>query len=130
MIRQDNKHEKVLQNILAKLPQEISDFASKNVFFIFSQGSKKIMAEYFNLRAGLLGKYRFLVILRPNLWGKSPEIIKGVIAHEVAHAFLSHENPAGDNPEIPELEANKLASKWLGRNILYRGRRVGIFPMP
>ena len=85
---------------LAKLPNEVQEFVDENVQFIEGRAS--------TIRKKQIIEKTFLIILRAN----NSEF---TIAHEVAHAWLNHDEQKVD-PSIydkNQKEANQLAKKWL-----------------
>ena len=87
---------------LAKLPDEVQEFVDKNVQFIEGRASTICKEQII--------EKPFLIILRSN----NSEF---TIAHEVAHAWLNHDDKEADkDPSIydkNEKAANQLAKKWL-----------------
>ena len=87
---------------LAKLPNDVQEFVDENVQFIEGRAS--------TIRRKQIIEKPFLIILRSN----NSEF---TIAHEVAHAWLNHDDKEADkDPSIydkNEKAANQLAKKWL-----------------
>ena len=85
---------------LAKLPNEVQDFVEGNVQFIEGRAS--------TIRKEQIIEKSFLIILRKN----NSEF---TIAHEVAHAWLNHDDNQADLSiyDKNQKEANQLAKKWL-----------------
>ncbi len=87
---------------LAKLPKEVQKFVVENVQFIEGRAS--------TIRKEQISEKPFLIILRNN----NSEF---TIAHEVAHAWLNHDDKEADIDnsisDKNQKEANQLAKKWL-----------------
>ena len=108
-------HEIIFFKALAELPHKVIDFA-KEIYF--TSTSKASSGETFNLRGDFIKRHSAIVILYPRTWRFSFKMITNIIAHEIAHVYLGHE--WGETHSIEkEIEADDLASKWLGRKINY-----------
>jgi Zn-dependent peptidase ImmA (M78 family) len=85
---------------LAKLPDEVKEFVDKNVQFIEGRASTICKEQII--------EKPFFIILRTN----NSEF---TIAHEVAHAWLNHDERKADSTTYVknQKEANQLAKKWL-----------------
>ena len=87
---------------LAKLPNEVQEFVYENVQFIEGRAS--------TIRKKQIISKPFLIILRAN----NSEF---TVAHEVAHAWLNHDDKEADIDnsisDKNQKEANQLAKKWL-----------------
>lgn len=108
----DPEYEGVFSIALHELPRKIVDFAKKNIYFDSTRS--KDNASYYDSKS--FKKYRGIVRIELSVWKKSPKKIEEIIAHEIAHAYLRHEFGLQHSKE-DELEADRLASKWLGRKI-------------
>ena len=98
---------------LSKLPKKVVDFAEK---IFFSWGNP--LAETYNIRCDSLKSYKSIVIFYESLRKRSLIKIEETIAHEIAHAYLKHDVGIKHNLD-KEIEADRLASKWLGRKITH-----------
>ena len=89
-----------IDKTLAKLPDEVQEFVDKNVQFIEGRAS--------TIRKEQIIEKPFFIILRAN----NSEF---TIAHEVAHAWLNHDEREADPSTYDknQKEANQLAKKWL-----------------
>lgn len=107
-------HKEFFFNAISKLPTDIIDFAEDNIFFV-SPDKNKDKAETI-----LFDKedpyFSAIVHFYPPLWESEDLDIENSIAHEIAHVKLKH--TFGDSSPYNETAASKLASKWLGREII------------
>jgi hypothetical protein len=104
--------QRLLNEVVATLPQEVQRFVGNNVCFIVV-GPSHGHGQTWHRRD-----------LRPaQHWGEEPGMADWIItlsddgmtrhtvAHEIAHAFQAHN---GEGPEV-EAEADRLASEWLSQ---------------
>lgn len=109
------EHEAVFFKAISKLPKNIIDF-TQNIFFTSHRPDD--FGECFLLHGKTSKKYIAIVHLYSSLWKKPLRKIVETIAHEIAHAYLKHEwNDITRNGEQEEIQADKLASKWVGHKI-------------
>lgn len=98
---------------LLKLPRKIIDF-SKNIFFISGhpEGSG---AQGIYIKDKI---YVGIIHFQPLFWKMPGKKIEDGVVHEVAHMYLGHRRDAPiENKKEMEIEADKLASKWLKRKV-------------
>lgn len=70
------------------------------------------------------GKDMHLIYLSPYLEHKEPEVVLGIVVHEIAHAWLKHGTPGHEgNPKDNDRDADHLACEWgFAREIEMRDR--------
>ena len=110
-------HEGLFFKALSKLPKKVIDF-SENIFFV-SHHPGGLGECYLLKKTKNIGKYFAIVHLFSALWERPIKKIEETIAHEIAHAYLRHDwTELSERSVQEELEADKLASKWLKRKVI------------
>jgi Zn-dependent peptidase ImmA (M78 family) len=89
--------------VLKKIPEEVYDYIMKNIV-IFGYNHKD-KGEFINI------EYWNGIHIKGLIKLKSSET-EFTIAHEIAHAFLKHENNQNIKEKDNEKEADDLAIKW------------------
>lgn len=113
----DNQLRKFFE-ALTQLPCKIIDFAKENIFF--TSAHEGYIAECYNLKGARFKLYNFLVVFHEETWRQNKKEFENTVAHEIAHAYLEHDI-LGEIKQ--ELDADKQAGKWLGRQI-YNYKRL------
>ena len=109
----DPQLESIFFTTLSKLPKEVVDLAEKT---LFSWGDA--LTESYIIKSHSLKDFKAIVILYNSLRKKPLRKIEEIIAHEIAHVYLKHDWGFKHNLDR-ELEADELASKWLGHKITH-----------
>ena len=115
---EDDKRGKILiGKTLAQLPKDIQKRVLENVKFIFSYAAGTSVSMFFHkpiIESKEFGKYiefeQPIIILNFKEMKKGTEM--DVIAHEIAHFILGHNNPEKRCNGKIEREADNLAEKW------------------
>ncbi len=83
---------------LTKLPKNVVDYALKNIMFMTTNNIFwGINISAFGMKQRRLKQF---VILSHNLWIQKQQFIDHTIAHEIAHAYLKHDDEIRSTEDI------------------------------
>ena len=110
----NSKMQKLVCESLLLFPQKISNFVTKNVWFISSFDD----SWGFVLRGDELRKGKYLIFLGDELFDQDKYSQEYTIAHEIGHVILGHknsfiENQSGKEIDEQEREAHKFAIQYV-----------------
>lgn len=100
---------KRLSKAIKKLPSECHDFLN-NKKMMFVKNEKDTIAFFLKNRA--ISEYDCTIILNQEVWTLNDDEFLYVIAHEIIHYLLGHDN-VKEIGKKEEKEAYDLTTKWL-----------------
>lgn len=102
--------ERAIVQTLARLPDDVREFALESCRFLSVGRADLGMVLPGRVGASeVVSEPRWLVLLEENVLS---EDVHGIVAHEIAHAFLGHDRLSIDTPADCEKQAASRAREW------------------